>query len=256
MKKGICVILLLSFFITWTGCTESSSSMTSTTTTDTTTTGYTATISTYLDMGFYLNELDDIMTWLHERYQFDGNVYYLFSFDFPEDVTYRYGTSDYYDHLIMREATIQSDGFDGQTLFEYIVSDLQTYCTEISWGGDVDGTTHYRDDDGNIIEVSHLSETSVRLMIERLPSVHSIRDDSGEVVDAYFTFPSGDVAKSIEALRTKIIDGCLSCSLSDITDRHFTYTYMGHTFLLDEDEATYLEAEGNYHFKVIPVDDE
>lgn len=244
--------MLISLCVLLVGCDNSLTTNTTTITTTEQPTTTNATISNHLELGLNFNNMsDERLVDLHAKYDFDGDVYFLFGLDFPDDVSITYGTSGYFDYLSMDEATIESSGFGDQSLFEYIISELEEFCTETTINDPVDGIVYYMDNDGNVLKMMSVSETEVYLRISRHFTNY---DDSFEFIDMYFIYTLGLVDKSIEASRTKVVDGCPSCVVSEVIDGEYTYTFMGYTFKISENGAILID--GYYHFDIMHVEDE
>ncbi|XMB71872.1 hypothetical protein RJI07_07165 [Mycoplasmatota bacterium WC30] len=241
MRKNLIICMFVFCFVSLVACKNSSA----TSITTFTSTESTLLSDTHLELGFDLDYDSEIVEDINSKYNFNGAVYILFEFDFPSQVEFNY--ADYHDS--MDEVTIYSSGFNGQTVFEYIVSDLQQYCTEITMGDFVDGTVYYMDNDGNTVSVMNVSDTEIQLRIDRHPTNYNNSEDS---IDMYFIYPLSTVGTSLEEVRQKIINGVPSSDVSEISDGKFTYTYLGYTFMLDQSQSTLIE--GNYHYLTIHVD--
>jgi hypothetical protein len=129
-------------------------------------------------------------------------------------------------------------------LFEYIVEQLEEYCVETTLEEYVEGTTFYRDDNGNIIKVVDVSNSEVKLSVVRAPNIWF--GDIGSV-EHYFVFSGDNIGTSLEAVRTKIIEGCPSSTVSEIEGDKFTYTYMGYTFMISDDDSLFIDGQYSYH---------
>lgn len=249
MKKHYAIFILLSIFsLVFLGCNDIETESTIFTgSSSTTTTDQNWQVSTRLDIGINLDYSTDVLSDLNLKYDFTGDKYILFQITFPEEVEYLYYESPYFDYPLIDRVTIISDGFEGESLFDYIISELEDTYIENIMDDSSDSIVYYMDDDGNILKVEEQSEQQVFLRVVKNFNISSPVNDEENL---YFTF-SGNVAANISDLRQTIVDGCPSATVSEILDGAFTYTFMGYTFMYDEENSVLID--GSYHFSIYVV---
>ena len=246
MKKHYAIFILLSIFsLVFFGCNDIETESTIFTgPSSTTTTDQNWQVSTQLDIGINLDYSTDVLSDLNLKYDFIGDKYILFQITFPEEVEYLYYESPYFDYPLIDRVTIISDGFEGESVFNYIVSELEEIYTIIIMNDTNDSNIFFMDDLGNILRVEEKNYNEVNLRIVKVFNVVSPQNAE----NSYFFTYADNVASDIEDLRQKIIEGCLSANVSEIIEGAFTYTFMGYSFVYDESHA--LLIEGDYHYSI------
>jgi len=245
MKKHYILFILLLFCLVLFGCNDIETESTTTTVlSPTTITDQNWQVSTHLDIGINLDYSTYIISDLNQKYDFAGDKYILFQLIFPKEVEYLYYESPYFDYPLIDRVTVLSDGFEDESVFNYIVSELEEIYTRVIMNDTNDGNTFFMDDLGNILRVEEKFYNEVTLRIVKAFNVVSPQNAE----NSYFFTYADNVASDIEDLRQKIIDGCPSASVSEIVEGAFTYTFMGYSFIYDESQA--LLIEGDYHYSI------
>lgn len=214
-------------------------------------------IGTHLSLGVNLYYSSATVNELNTRYSFSGNVYFIFELDFLESVSMSFETATIYDeattqdveYILKDRVTISSENFNDESLYDYLVSYLSSNYTKTTYGSNITGTTYYRDNDGNILKMVYISDNEIYLRVSQHCGVFFDPKDG-----AWFIFPLGMVAIDIESSKELLVYGCPSCLVSDIVDGEYTYTYMGYSFEISQNDAIVID--GNYHFNISHVSDE
>lgn len=247
------VILLLSLFLSFVlmGCsglnnsTSSASVSSRTTTSIETNVSSITSISNTLTIGIKLDYEEDWLKDLNSKYNFVGDVYNLFEFTFPFEVTIVHEIETFFGSFLYDRASIISPEIEDSSIYDLLISQLESTCYETEIGESIPGTVFYADQYGNVLSISLVSENQIDLAIERWLTVFS---NSNEIIDLYFAYPLSTYAPTIEASRLKVIEGCQACIVSDVVDGEYTYEYMGYTITISQVGAVWLD--GTYHFSI------
>jgi|LGOV01.1.fsa_nt_gb hypothetical protein len=174
---------------------------------------------------------------MQTTYNFEGHVKSFFEMDFPEEVTLVGDTRDV-ENLFYDTVTVTSNGFDGQSLYDYIISEIEEIFVLTTCRNEATDKVCYINGMGDIIEVTKESDSEVKLFL--YPGARFMGDINNT---GWYIFHTESSYQDFEDFRDEFANSCPACNASEVVDGKFTYIYYGITFQYSDDTGVTIDGE-------------